>query len=108
MNLSAWPPQNGKVAFQGKLIGSKQVLHFINFANASTFDWRDTDGTQTTPSSIVDANIEVNYSGTATKVWLASPDINFGIPQQLSFTQNGSTVKFTLPSLQYWDMIVIE
>lgn len=108
MNLSAWPPQNGKVAFQGKLIGSKQVLHFINFANASTFDWRDTNGTQTTPSSIGDANIEVNYSGTATKVWVASPDINFGIPQQLSFTQNGNVVKFTLPSLQYWDMIVIE
>ncbi len=108
MNLSAWPPQSGKVAFQGKQIGSKQVLHFINFSNASTFDWRDTDGTQTNPASIADANIEVNYAGTATKVWVASPDVNFGIPQLLSFTQAGSTVKFTLPLLKYWDMIVIE
>lgn len=108
MNVSAWPPQNGKVAVQGKNISSKQILHFINFASASTFDWRDTNGTQTTPDMISSADIAVNYTGTATKVWMASPDINFGIPQTLPFTQTGSTVKFTLPELKYWDMVVIE
>ncbi len=108
MNLNAWPPQNGSVSVQGKAIGAKQILHFINFANAATFDWRDANGTQTAPKTIVSANISVNYTGTATKVWMASPDINFGIPQLLSFSQSGNTVKFTLPELKYWDMAVIE
>jgi len=108
MNVEAWPPQSGKVAVQGRLVGSKQVLHFINFANASSFDWRDTNGTLPEPNTIAAADVEVNYTGTATKVWMASPDSNFGIPQQLTFTQTGSTLKFTLPQLKYWDMLVIE
>jgi dextranase len=39
---------------------------------------------------------------------MASPDINGGVSQQISFTQSGNAVSFTLPSLQYWDMIVAE
>ncbi len=106
--IGAWPPQRGKVSVQGKKLGSKQVLHLINFANAGSLDWRDTYGMQATPASFAGATIEVNYNGAATKVWLASPDINFGIPQQLSFTQTANTVKFTIPLLKFWDMIVIE
>lgn len=41
-------------------------------------------------------------------VWVASPDNLGGVPQELSFSQNGSSISFTLPSLKYWDMIVIE
>ncbi len=108
MNLGAWPPQTGKVAVQCKTIGTKQVLHFINFANAAHFNWRDTDGNQRVPAAITAAAIELTYTGTAAKVWVASPDSNNGVPQQLSFTQNGNTVKFMLPELKYWDMVVIE
>lgn len=108
MSVGVWPPQNGKVAVQGKMIGSKQILHFINFANASHFNWRDTDGKQTIPISIKSADIEVAYTRTATNVWLASPDINGGKPESLSFTQTGNVIKFTLPQLKYWDMLVIE
>jgi dextranase len=108
MNLSAWPPQSGKVAVQGKTVGAKQLLHFINLANASTFDWRDTGGNQTKPVTISGADIEVNFAGTASKVWVASPDINSGVPQTVSFTQTGNTIKFTLSELKYWDMVVIE
>lgn len=108
MSLSAWPPQSGKVAVQGKLIGTKQVMHFINFAKAANFEWRDTNGNQSPPDLITNADIEVTYLGTASKVWLASPDLNSGVPVNLSFTQTGSKLKFTLPALKYWDMIVIE
>lgn len=108
MNIGAWPLQTGKVAVQGKKIGAAQVLHFINFANAAHFSWRDTDGNQTTPVSITGADIEVSYDGPVHKVWFASPDDNHGVPQQLSFTQNGNTIKFTLTQLKYWDMVVIE
>lgn len=108
MGITLWPPQSGKVAVQGKLIGSKQVLHFINFANAASFDWRDTNGIQPVPNTIGGAEIEVPFTGSVTKVWVASADINSGVPQQLSFTRDGNTIRFTLPLLKYWDMVVIE
>jgi dextranase len=108
MTLAAWPPQATKVAVQGKMVGEKQVLHLINLANASSFDWRDTNGDKLYPQTITTATVEVTSSKALTKVWVASPDKNFGIPQNIAFTQNGNIVKFVLPELKYWDMIVLE
>jgi dextranase len=42
------------------------------------------------------------------KIWLASPDVNNGVAQELSFTQSGANISFNLPSLHYWDMLVVE
>lgn len=108
MNLGAWPPQTGKVALQGKIVMGRQVLHLINFANANSFDWRDANGTQSTPTPFTNAQLQVSVRNSVTKVWVASPDINFGIPKQLAFTQTGNVIQFTLPRLVYWDMVVIE
>ena len=108
MSIGAWPPQTGKVAVQGKTVGNRQIFHLINFANAAHFDWRDTNGNQTVPNIILDANLEASISHPVSKVSVASPDINFGVPQILPFIQNGNTVHFTLPQLKYWDMVMIE
>ena len=108
MNLGNWPPELGKVALQGKQVGVRRVFHFINLANAINFDWRDTDGNQPVPDNILNASMELSYSGTASKLWVASPDINGGIPKQIEFTQTGNKIKFTLPELKYWDMLVVE
>ena len=108
MSMGAWPPQTGKVSVQGKTVGNRQIFHLINFANAAHFDWRDTNGNQTVPNILSGANLEASINHPVTKAWVASPDINFGVPQILPFTQDGNTVKFTLPLLKYWDMVVIE
>ncbi len=108
MDIAAWPPKNGKVSVQGKLMGTKQILHFINFSNASSLEWRDADGKQPEPEIVQEANIVIKYSNPVSKVWVASPDINFGIPQHLEFTQAGDLISFSLPLLKYWDMVVIE
>ena len=108
MNIAAWPPQTGKVSIQGKTVGNRQIFQLINFANAAHFDWRDTNGNQTIPNIVADANLEASINHPVAKVWVASPDINFGVPQILPFTQHGNIVRFTLPQLKYWDMIVIE
>jgi len=52
--------------------------------------------------------LEVSVSGSISKVWVASPDLNHGLPQALEFTRQGDKVKFTLPQLKYWDMVVME
>ena len=46
------------------------------------------------------------------KLWCATPDTNFGVAMQLSYTTGsdggGNYVNFIVPQLQYWDMIWLE
>ena len=46
--------------------------------------------------------------GNVTRIWVATPDALGGAPQEVKFTQDRDVVKFTLPSLKYWTMIVVE
>ena len=71
-------------------------------------NWRDTDGTQPYPPLIKSARLSVKFQGKASKVWIASPDKAGGKPESLTFKQKGDSIQFTIPSLEYWDMIVIE
>ncbi len=105
--INNWQPQQGKICVVGKQVGSKQILHLLNFLNNS-LDWRDTNGTKTTPTTAT--NIKLSYTTTQSisKIWLASPDTDFGVAKQIAFQQSGNTVTFTIPSLKYWDMIVVE
>ncbi|MNE34482.1 Cycloisomaltooligosaccharide glucanotransferase precursor [compost metagenome] len=108
IKLNNWPPQSGQVSVIGKLVGNKQVVHLINFATASHFDWRDTNGTQTAPQLLNAVKVKVQAEKAVKKIWFATPDSNSGASAQLEFTQSGNEVSFTLPSLKYWDMVVIE
>lgn len=106
--LNNWPPQTGTVSVIGKDMGTRQVIHLINFANAASFDWRDADGNQATPNIFQNVSFILTTTKKVTKLWMASPDINGGALQSISFTQSGNAISFTLPSLQYWDMIVAD
>ncbi len=108
MVLNNWPPQSGSVSVVAKDLGNKQVLHLINFANASHLNWRDTNGNQATPVTIKAAALQFNSAKPVTKIWVASPDADYGVAHPVAFTQNGNTVNFSLPALQYWSMVVIE
>lgn len=108
ITLSNWPPQTAAVAVIGKDMGTRQVIHLINFANAASFDWRDTNGSQSTPNTFQNISFILSTGKKVTKLWMASPDINGGALQSISFTQSGNAISFTLPSLQYWDMIVAD
>lgn len=108
MNLSSWPPTMGKVSAIEKQVGSRHIVHLLNFTNANSLNWRDTDGTQKVPEVIKKAMINLTHSGTVTRVWYASPDYNGGNAVELVFSQNGSNINFKVPFLQYWGMIVVE
>jgi dextranase len=108
VQLNNWPPATGQVSVVGKQVGNKQVLHLLNFVNANSLEWRDNSGTQTTPTPIENARFSFIDSKPIKKIWYASPDKENGSSKQLSFTQSGNQVNFTLPFLQYWDMLVIE
>ncbi|MBO9635610.1 MAG: glycoside hydrolase family 66 protein, partial [Chitinophagaceae bacterium] len=102
--INNWPPAKGSVSAFGKEFANRQVLHFLNFNNANSLEWRDNNGTQAKPATIENMEVEVNVPKTVKRVWIASPDYNNGVASTISFTQSGNTVKMMLPSLQYWDM----
>jgi dextranase len=106
--LNNWPPQSGGISVVGKDMGNREVIHLINFANASSFDWRDTNGSQAIPRTFQNISYILTTTKPVSKLWMASPDINGGALEQIPFTQSGNSISFTLPSLQYWDMVVAE
>lgn len=108
LSFAGWPASQGSVAVTGKRFANKEVIHLINFSNANSMEWRDTNGTQKEPELVSDVAIKITTVKPVTKVWLASPDINGGAHRELSFNQSGNDVTITLPSLKYWDMVVLE
>ena len=108
MTLNNWPTQQGNVAVVGKRFSDKDVLHLINFTNANTMEWRDKNGTQAEPSIIADTELKLLAAKPVKNIWVASPDTQKGVAQKVTFNQTGNEVVFNLPSLKYWDMIVVE
>ncbi|MGM7723156.1 glycoside hydrolase family 66 protein [Metabacillus sp. Hm71] len=101
-------PEQGKVWYYAKQKMNIKVIHFINFVDAKTLEWRDTNGSQAEPQDRKQLNVQLKETRSIKKIWLASPDIQNGIPISLPFKQENEEVRFTLPSLKYWDMVVIE
>jgi len=108
ISISAWPAAQGKVAVFGKKFDTAQVIHFINFTNSSTQQWRDKDGIQVMPALIKDAKLLLTTDKTVKKMWIATPDIAGGASRTINFAQSGDKVSFILPELRYWDMVVVE
>ncbi len=107
VTVNAWPPKLGSVTTYAKTVGGKQVVSLLNFVRANSLSWRDMDGTQPEPETFVNVPLRLKAPG-AKKVWVASPDSLGGAPQELTFRQQGDYVVFTLPSLKYWTMVVVE
>lgn len=106
--INAWPPQLKKVTAYCKNVNGKQVVHLLNFRQANSLSWRDMDGSMPAPSTVSALPLTFKSSSKVNKIWVATPDALGGAPQELSFKQQDGVVTFTLPSLRYWTMIVIE
>ncbi|MBR5716910.1 MAG: glycoside hydrolase family 66 protein [Bacteroidales bacterium] len=105
--LSSWPPKLQTVVTYAKNVGGRQVIHLLNFMQANSLSWRDEQGTMPEPQSITSLPLRLKASGVK-RLWVASPDNLGGAPLQLSFSKDGEYINFTLPSLKYWTMIVVE
>ncbi|MGM0874688.1 MAG: glycoside hydrolase family 66 protein [Bacillota bacterium] len=101
-------PEQGKIWRFAKQKANKKVIHFINFLDATTLEWRDTNASQAEPQDRKQLTVQLEETRSIEKVWMASPDKRSGVPISLNFKQENNKVTFTLPSLKYWDMVVIE
>lgn len=87
------------------------IVHLINLKNSTDTDWRNSDFTPTTLSNLA-TKVYIGEQESVTGVYLASPDLDLGATQSLTYTtgsdSKGKYVSFTVPSLKYWDMIYMK
>ncbi|MDP4163309.1 MAG: glycoside hydrolase family 66 protein [Bacillota bacterium] len=100
--------EQGKIWTFSKQKENCKILHFLNFTNANSMEWRDTDGTQVRPGKKENIQIIVKDNSIPRKIWMASPNQSGGLPKELSFSHKNGEISFTLPSIEYWDMVVME
>ena len=84
------------------------VYHLLNFVNANSLSWRDINADMPAPQTQTDITLDIDTDRMISHVWVASPDSHACAPVTLPFTQQGRTVTVTVPSLQYWTMLVLE
>ena len=106
--INAWPPQSYHITAFAKNVNRNQVVHLLNFSNTDDLSWRDLNGTRPAPTKQTDINLTFETLRQIRKVWTATPDNCGGAPLELPFTQNGNKVTVTVPSLEYWTMLVFE
>ena len=102
----------GTVWAFAKTGGGSHVLHLINLMGEKDNAWRDDNADDPAPTP--QTNIAVNYhvgAGTVKTVNWASPDAQDGGSRPLAFMigtdDRGHYVRFTVPTLTYWDMIYL-
>lgn len=87
------------------------IVHLLNMKNSTDTDWRNSDNAPTTLTNLA-TKVYIGSQESVSGVYLASPDISLGASQSLSYTtgtdSKGKYVSFTVPSLQYWDMIYMK
>jgi dextranase len=101
---------SGTVWIIGQQKPGYQMIHLINLVGVSTVEWTET--VQTRPVLLKDLQARYYDSRQVNRIWLASPD--FTTPQAMpldfepGWDSRGDYVEFTLPQLEYWDLVVIE
>ena len=98
----------GKIWVTSKAKANTQIFHLINLVTANTLNWNDPNDNQPVPTTIANIPLSFTTDSIITKVTVASPDWNNGLPVSIPFTQSGSTVNFTVPYLSYWTMIAVK
>ncbi|WP_269751524.1 glycoside hydrolase family 66 protein [[Bacillus] enclensis] len=100
--------EKGTLWYTARQKENSQILHFINLIDTDHTKWRDNDGSQPKASKRKEIDLSLSTDREIKKLWLASPDIRGGEPITLPYNHNGHTLSFELPSIEYWDMVVIE
>ncbi|KRE49017.1 glycoside hydrolase family 66 protein [Paenibacillus sp. Soil522] len=100
-------PEQGKIWSFAKRKNGSDIVHFINFTDATTMEWKDNKGEQAAPVERKDVDITIQTEREVASIMFASPDYYNGSPVKLSFEQQDGNVKLKLPSLKYWDLLTI-
>jgi len=100
------------VWYFGKEKDNYQIFHLINVLG-NDVDWRDDEQDKIAPQILENVEVKIYINDDVKKVLLASPDNFEGLTLSLDFKNEISNdgekyISFILPSLEYWDMIILE
>jgi len=91
------------------------VVHLINLKNNRLSLWRDRGAIYPAPDVLENLSVTLHMPTphrTGARLWYATPDANHGAATALAYTSGtdtqGAFIQFTLPRLQYWDMLWLE
>jgi len=88
-----------------------QILHLINLRNNDN-RWVDEKGKKKEPEIQKDLKVKFYTEREISSVYLASPDFSdcesLSLSHEKGTDKNGKYITFTVPSLQYWDMIYMK
>lgn len=108
VKFQAWPPKARTVTTYARKVDGRTIVHLLNFINTDDLSWRDLNASRIEPLLKTHVPVSMKVDGNVKNVWMASPDIHGGASVQLPFSLSKGVLSFTVPSLKYWDMIVIE
>ena len=123
VTINTWEPVANQVTMLAREVNGRQVVHLLNFTHDSAvvvsdddylLCWHDNEATRPWPQRFEALSIKLTGltgMGKVRRIWVASPDYCGGAMQELTdyrYTSSTGTITLTLPSLQFWTMIVIE
>ena len=92
--------------------GFSGICHLLNLSRVPSAAWADDNGTYPAPTALTNVAVKMYYINTPSRLWWASPDVASGEPQSLAFSTGsdnvGTYITAVVPSLTYWDMLVLE
>lgn len=101
-------PGLGKVWTFAKAAQDRTMLHLINFTNANSMNWNDTNATQAEPEEKNNIKVSIKTDSNVNKVWMASPDFYKASAIPLQYEQKNGELIVTIPKLKYYTMLVLE
>ena len=99
--------EEGIVWAFSKDAGSCRTVQLINLLSRGNARWRDDDGSCENPKKLGSFTLEMEDPGSVKEVSFASPDLYGGSMLKLEYTRKDGKLQIKVPSLNYWDMLVI-
>lgn len=89
----------------------KTIVHLINLLGSDDPHWRDVHGNRPEPPLLTEVRVRLRVDGSVTGAGWASPDVDGGKFHSLAMRRGDDQgvpyVEVVLPSLRYWDMLVL-
>lgn len=89
----------------------KTIVHLINLLGSDDPHWRDVKGNRPEPPLLAGLRVRVQMDGAITRAGWASPDVDGGKFHSVAVRRGEDRgeryVEVVLPSLKYWDMLVL-
>lgn len=85
---------------------SRETFSLVNLLGIDGDRWNEplTQG----PTPLHNLSVSLEVTRPVAQVWAATPDGEAPAALPLEYTQDGSTIRFSLPQLDYWTMLVVE